>query len=57
MPIMAKVIFGLLVLIVIYIVVWRVVNSPWLHMFAKLQYDIFIHNVYADEAEEKNNTL
>jgi sorbitol-specific phosphotransferase system component IIC len=50
MPIVAQIILGLLVLIVIYYVVRRIVNSPHTHKHAKSQHEKF-NNGY--EVEEK----
>jgi len=52
MSLIAQVISGLLVLVVIYPVVRSAVYSPRLHMFAKQQYEKFVHYVYDDENKE-----
>ncbi|GEM_PF-2073876 len=52
MPVVVQVILGLLILIVISLVVWKVVDMPQIHRYAKKQYERFIQNLNQDETEE-----
>ncbi len=52
MSVIVQVILGLLFLIVIYFVVWKMVDMPQIHRYANQQYDRFIQNLYQYESEE-----
>lgn len=52
MPVVVQIILGLLLLIIIYFVVWKVVDMPQIHRYAERQYERFIKNLYQDETEE-----